>query len=618
MLGDNERSRLFTRRAVLVGAMQTGLFAVLAGRVYYLEIVEGEKFRTLAEENRINLRLIAPRRGQILDRFGTPLAVNQQSFRVVLLPEQVKDLNGLLDRLGGFVELSESDRKRIARDIRNADNFNAVLVKSNLTRDQIDALALHSLDLPGAEIDVDEVRAYPYGAATSHVLGYIGVVSAKEKKDIDDDGNSVLAIPGFRVGKNGIEKQRDLDLRGEAGHVQMEVNARGSVVRELARHDASSGKDIALGLDIGLQQYAQQRLAREESAAVVVMDIKTGEVRIMVSQPGFDPNLFTYGISQEDWDELNNDEHTPLMNKAISGSYAPGSTIKPIVALAGLDADMLNPANKVFCPGYYEIGTYRFHCWKRGGHGHVNMREAIAESCDTYFYELGHRIGVDRIQAMAKRFGLGQKLGIDMPHERPGLLPTKTWKLASQGQAWQQGETLVAAIGQGYMLATPLQLAVMTARIASGGLAVEPRMAAARASSNSEPSQPSPWSSLGLDRRHVELVQEALFAVVNEPGGTAYGSRILEEGMEMVGKTGTSQVRRISDSEREDGVLSNDALPWKERDHALFVGYAPDEDPRYAISVIVEHGGSGGHNAAPIAHDILKECLERDKAREKK
>lgn len=611
MLGDNERARLFTRRAVLVGALQTGLFAMLAGRVYYLEIVEGEKFRTLAEENRINIRLLAPRRGQILDRFGAPLAVNQQSFRIVLLPEQVKDLNSLLDRLGNFVDISESDRKRIARDIRNADNFNAVMVKNNLNRDQIDALALHSLDLPGAEIDVDEVRAYPYGAATSHVLGYIGIVSAKEKKAVDDDedDNSVLAIPGFRIGKNGIEKQYDMDLRGKAGHVQMEVNARGSVVRELARHDAIPGKDITLGLDIGLQQYAQQRLAREESAAAVVVDVPTGAVRVLVSEPGFDPNLFTYGISQDDWDRLNNDEHTPLLNKAIAGTYAPGSTIKPIVALAGLDADMLNPATRVFCPGYYEIGSSRFHCWKRGGHGHVNMKEAIAGSCDTYFYELGHRIGVDRIQAMAKRFGLGQKLGIDLPHERPGLLPSKTWKQATYGQSWQQGETLVTAIGQGYMLATPLQLAVMAARIASGGVAIEPHLL--KSSSEQRP-------SLGLDSRHIELVQEALFAVVNEPGGTAYGSRILEEGMEMVGKTGTSQVRRISESEREDGVASNDSLPWKDRDHALFIGYAPYEEPRYAIAVIVEHGGSGGHNAAPIARDILQECLDRDKGREKK
>lgn len=613
MLGDSERARLFTRRAVLVGALQTGLFAILAGRVYYLEIVEGEKFRTLAEENRINIRLLAPRRGQILDRFGTPLAVNQQSFRIVLLPEQVKDLNGLLDRLGGFVDINDADRRRIARDIRNADNFNAVLVRNNLTRDQIDAIALHSLDLPGAEIDVDEVRAYPYGAATSHVLGYIGAVSAKEKKAADDDGedddDSVLAIPGFRIGKNGIEKQYDLNLRGQAGHLQMEVNARGSVVRELARHDATPGQDVTMGLDIGLQQYVQQRLAREDSAAAVVIDIPSGEVRVLVSQPGFDPNLFTYGISQEDWDRLNNDEHTPLMNKALSGSYAPGSTIKPIVALAGLDADMLNPAAKVFCPGYYEIGNYKFHCWKRGGHGHVNMREAIAGSCDTYFYELGHRIGVDRIQAMAKRFGLGQKLGIDLPHERPGFVPSKTWKMAAHGQSWQQGETLVAAIGQGYMLSTPLQLAAMTARIANGGRAVVPRMVRANAP------QPAAWPSLGLDRRHIEMVQEAMFAVVNEAGGTAYGSRIPEEGMEMAGKTGTSQVRRISDAEREEGVTANDALPWNQRDHALFVGYAPYENPRYAIAVIVEHGGSGGHNAAPIARDILKECMEREKSR---
>ena len=609
MAGDSERFRLFTRRAVLIGGAQAGLFTLLASRVYYLDVIEGEKYRTLAEENRVNLRLLAPARGQILDRTGAPLALNQQNFRVVMLPEQVGDVDQLLDKISGFVDLTEADRKRIAHDLRAADNLNAIVVKDNLTRDQMDTIAVHSVDMPGIDIDVGEVRSYPYGEVTSHLLGYVGTASENDMKDEDDDDDSdVLTIPGFRIGKNGIEKQYDASLRGEAGDVQMEVNAHGSVVRELARNDAEPGQDLALTIDIGLQQFTQQRLAQEDAGAAVILDVETGAVRALVSQPGFDPNLFTYGISQDAWDSLNKDDHSPMMNKVITGVYAPGSVVKPMVAMAGLESGDLNPDAKTFCPGYYDLGDYRFHCWKHGGHGHVNMKEAIAGSCDTYFYDLGHRVGIDKIQAMMRRFGLGQKLGIDLPHERAGFVPSRTWKFAVKHQAWQQGETLNAAIGQGYMLATPLQLAVMAARIANGGKAVVPHIAQMTGGKAVEVPVPS---TLGFDPRHIALVQAAMSAVVNEPGGTAYSSRITASGMEMAGKTGTAQVRRISESEREEGVASNDSLPWKERDHALFAGFAPVDNPRFAVAVVLEHGGSGGHVAAPIGRDIILECQKR-------
>jgi penicillin-binding protein 2 len=332
--------------------------------------------------------------------------------------------------------------------------------------------------------------------------------------------------------------------------------------------------------------------------------VHNGEVLGLVSQPGFDPNLFTYGIAQEDWDSLNNDEHSPLLNKVISGVYAPGSTFKPVVAMAALEADLVDPDAKTFCPGYFELGDYTFHCWKHGGHGHVDLTQAIAGSCDTYFYDLGHRVGIDRIQAMAKRFGLGQKLDIDLPHERAGLVPGRAWKLATHGSAWQQGETLIAAIGQGYMLASPLQLAVMAARIANGGKEVTPRIARATGA-------PENSATLDFDPDHVALVQNAMAAVVNDSSGTAYAARIMKPEQAMAGKTGTSQVRHISEAERDEGVTANEALPWKERDHALFVGFAPIAKPRYAIAVIVEHGGSGAHIAAPIARDILVEAMER-------
>ncbi len=604
MARDSDRARLFTRRAVLLGGAKVGLFSLLAGRIYYLQIVQGDKYRTLAEENRINLRLIAPPRGQILDRSGTPLAVNQRNYRVVLLPEQIDGLPRLLDGINRYVPLSEIDRKRIERDLKNNSGLNAVMVRDNLTWDQVASLSLHALDLPGADIEVGEVRSYPFNEAMAHLVGYVGAVSQAE---LDDKEEPELAIPGFRIGKSGVEKQHDSVLRGETGNVQLEVNARGRVVRELAKQNPVPGKDVALTVDAGLQLVVQKRVAEEESAAVVVMDVHTGAIYAMASHPAFDPNLFTYGIGQQDWERLNNDARAPLLNKVADGMYAPGSTFKLITALAGLDSGVIKPQTGVFCPGYFDLGDHRFHCWKKGGHGHVSFVNAMAGSCDTYFYEMGKRIGIDRIQAMAKRFGLGQKTGIDLPHERSGLVPGRLWKMATRNSAWQQGETLVAAIGQGYMLATPLQLAVMTARIANGGKAVKPRLT--MPISEEKDKTPS-WSSMGLGTEHLELMHEAMVAVVNN--GTAYAARIPDEKMAMAGKTGSSQVRRISMAEREEGVVANEDLPWKERDHALFVAYAPVTAPRYACAVVVEHGGSGAHKAAPIARDILFECQKRN------
>ena len=608
MAGNTEKSRLFNRRAILIGGAQIGLFSVLAARLYYLQILEGAKYHEMAEENRINLRMIAPPRGRIIDRFGVPLALNDQTYRVVLLPEQVGDLDDLLNKLGAYVEIPDADRKRIERELKDRNGFNAILVHDNLTRDQMDTIAVHTPELPGVDIDAGEVRSYPYGDTTAHILGYVGTASQAEVNDSDEDDANILSVPGFRIGKNGIEKQYEDDLRGEAGDVEMEVNAHGRVVQELMRHDPGPGEDLTLALDIGLQQFVQQRLAREEGAAAVILDVHSGEVLALASQPSFDPNLFTFGIGQDDWDRLNTDIHSPLLNKVVTGVYAPGSTFKPMVAMAALEADIADPMATVFCPGYYEFGEHIFHCWKHGGHGHVNMVEAIQGSCDTYFYDLGHRVGIDKIQAMANRFGLGQKTGIDLPHERPGFVPSRSWKQATRHEAWQQGETLVAAIGQGYMLTSPLQLAVMAARLANGGYAVVPHVAQ---KSGGKIIVPATAPSLGFDPRHLEIVRQGMSNVINSPQGTAYAARITQEGMEMAGKTGTAQVRHISEAEHEEGVTKNEALPWKERDHALFAGFAPVGAPRYAVAVIVEHGGSGAHISAPIARDILLECQTR-------
>lgn len=604
MSRENEKARLFTRRALILGAAQAGFFSLLAGRLYYLQIIKGDIYRTLAEENRINLRLLPPPRGHILDRNGIQLATNQQNYRLVILPEQVKDIKNLVDNLRLLLGLNDAECDRIERDFRNSRKLDTILARDNLTWDQVAAVSLHSLDLPGVDVEVGEVRSYPYGEVMAHVVGYVGAVSRAEK----DKSQNELSIPGFRIGKNGVEKQCENILRGTAGNVQMEMNARGQVVRELARRDPIKGNDVTITIDAGLQQAIQQRFSEEVSASAVVIDVHTGAIRALVSHPSFDPNLFTYGISKSEWDVLNNDERKPLLNKALDGLYAPGSTFKLVTALAGLESGIISPDTTVFCPGYLELGSHKFHCWKKGGHGSVSFISAMAGSCDVYFYEIGRRIGIDKIHNMAKQLGLGQKTGIDMPHEKAGFVPNKAWKTATKNSSWQQGETLVSAIGQGYILTTPIQLAVMTARIASGGRAVKPHIIFDKKIESADSKQ---WPRISVNPDSIELLQEAMNAVVNEGIGTAYGARILDEKMAMAGKTGTSQVRRISITEREKGIIPNEERPWKERDHALFVGYAPVDNPRFATAVVVEHGGSGAHKAAPIARDILIECQKR-------
>ncbi|MGB4101957.1 MAG: penicillin-binding protein 2 [Alphaproteobacteria bacterium] len=601
-LTDNDRARLFTRRALLIGGMQMGFFALISGRLYHLQVQEATKYGTLAEENRVSQRLIPPPRGQILDRTGVPLAINQQNFRVIIDPYEADDVDTLLDKIGKYVPLDAADRKRIKQDITQRKSSNGALVQDNVTWDQVTAIELHRSDLPGAQIEPGEVRSYPFALATAHILGY---VAAASEKDVARD--PMLAIPGFRIGKSGIELQNDATLHGKVGHLQLEVDAHGQIVRELAHEIPRSGADLQLNIDIGLQQFTQQRLSKERSAAAVVMDIHNGAIYALASHPSFDPNLFTFGISQTDWDRLNNDPHTPMSNKAVSGMYAPGSTFKMVTALAGLEAGETDATRTTFCPGHYTLGGHKFHCWKREGHGTVNLESALAASCDIYFYDLAQRIGIDRIQAMAARLGLGKRTGIDLPHERGGFIPTRSWKLATFKESWQHGETLINGIGQGFMLTTPLQLAVMAARIANGGKSVLPHLV--------KDTPLPPQQALGIAKKNLELIRNAMISVVNKPIGTAYGERIKEPGMEMAGKTGTSQVRRISSNERATGVVKNENLPWLQRDHALFTGFAPLDKPQYAIGIIVEHGGSGAHVAAPVARDILLECQKRNPAR---
>jgi penicillin-binding protein 2 len=604
---DTDRYRHLTRRALMLGGMKAALLSTLVGRMYYLQVLQSDRYAVLADENRISLRLITPTRGQILDRFGVPLAVNQQNFRVVVVEEQARNVEQVLTLLSSIVPLTESDMRRVMREIQRKRAFVPVTVKENLSWDQVSQIEVNAPDLPGVAIEVGEIRSYPYAEATAHLLGYVGSVSESEL-----NGDPVLALPGLRIGKSGLEKYHDLALRGTAGTSQLEVNAYGRVIRELSRQEGEPGRDVTLTIDIGLQQYTQERLAGEQSAAAVVMDVHTGGVYALASGPSFDPNQFATGINAELWEDLLSNPTTPLTNKVTAGQYAPGSTFKTVVALAALESGLVGPRFTVNCPGYMDLGDHRFHCWKKHGHGTVDMVEALKHSCDTYFYELARRLGIDRIAEMSKRFGMGQKLQLDLPHERPGLIPNREWKLSHLNKSWTQGESLIAAIGQGYVLATPLQLAVMQARMVNGGFAVKPHLT--RQIEHGAGEQTA-WPPVGVNKAHLDLVLQGMNAVTNVVGGTAYKMRINVAGFEMGGKTGTSQVRRITMAERDKGVIKNENLPWRQRDHALFIGFAPVHAPRYACCVVVEHGGGGSSVAAPIARDLLLEAQRRDSAR---
>ncbi|MBL4615095.1 MAG: penicillin-binding protein 2 [Magnetovibrio sp.] len=599
---DSERHKLFSRRALMLGCGQAALLSVLVGRMYYLQVIESERYVTLADENRINLRLLPPPRGRIVDRNGMALADNQQNYRVVIIPEQAGDVEHTLDLLSLIVTLSGGERRRIRREVKRKRAFVPITVRENLDWPEVARIEVNTPDLPGVFIDVGQSRSYIKGPETAHVLGYVAAVSEK-----DLTGDPLLELPGFRIGKAGVEKVYDLALRGAGGSSQVEVNALGRVIRELNRQEGQPGSEVRLTIDLELQKFITKRLGNE-SATVVVVDVHSGEVLSLVSSPTFDPNSFNTGLSQAEWESLISNPKAPLTNKAISGQYAPGSTYKPVVALAALEKGVISPETKIFCSGSTKLGIAEFHCWKKGGHGLMDLTGAIQQSCDVYFYETARRTGIDRMGAMARRFGLGSALGLDLPGEKKGLVPNNKWKMGAVGTPWQLGETLIAGIGQGYILTTPLQLAIMTARLVNGGRAVTPHLTLDQISE--EGIKPFPnveAESLGISPDHLAIVLQGMNDVVNSPIGTARRSKINEPHWRMAGKTGTVQVRRISKAERETGVLKNKDIPWKQRDHALFIGYAPVHSPRFAVSVVVEHGGGGSSVAAPIAKDVLRE-----------
>ncbi len=609
---DLDRVKTFNRRALLLAGGKLALFGALVGRLYYLQVVEGDRYGTLADDNRVNFRLLPPPRGRILDRGGEPLATNRLNYRVVLISEQTASVEATLDALGKLILVTEREYRAVLRQSGRKRGFVPITVREDLTWAEVASVEVNAPDLPGVMIDVGQRRHYPLGETAAHVTGYVAAVSEDELT-----GDPLLELPDFRIGKSGIEKQYDLPLRGRAGDSRVEVNAYGRVIRELARQEGQPGDELVLTLDHVLQGYVSARLAGE-SAAAVVLDVVTGDVLALASTPSYDPNAFSNGLSRAAWREIVENERKPLTDKAIAGQFPPGSTFKMVVALAALEAGVLTPEHRVVCTGKIRVGDRTFHCWKRFGHGERQMVDAIEQSCDVYFYDVARRVGIDRIAKMARRFGLGEPTGIDLPGERAGLVPDRAWKLAKLGVPWQQGETLVVGIGQGYLNATPLQLAVMTARIANGGIAVKPRLVRRQRAGEdyAAAGEKAPtFAPIGVSPASLRIVTRGMERVTNSPRGTAYRARITEPDMAMAGKTGTSQVRRIDASERLAGIRKAEEKPWIERDHALFLAFAPVGAPRYSVAVVVEHGGSGARVAAPIARDILLETQRRDPAR---
>ncbi|HAJ89570.1 MAG TPA: penicillin-binding protein 2 [Rhodospirillaceae bacterium] len=604
---DQEKIDSFTRRAFIIGALQGCALTVLGARLAWLQVVEGEKYKTLAENNRISIKILPPSRGQIVDRFGVPLATNLQNFQVLVTPEQVESLEKTLTDLKKYISVDDGSIKKALRQAKQKPAYVPVEVRNKLNWDEVSLVELNLPKLPGVSIQAGDLRSYPYKEATGHIIGYVGRVSEADMVS----SAPLLAMPGFLVGKSALEKKYETVLQGLPGKAEVEVNVHGRAVQELNRTASIQGERLVLSIDAEFQRFAQQRLTTERSAAAIVMDAVTGAVYALANHPSFDPNIFSGGISAMDWEQLRDDPAHPLNNKVAGGLYPPGSTFKVCTALAGLEAGVIDEHTTAFCPGHYDFGNNRFHCWKAGGHGTVNVVGALAHSCDVYFYKMSNAVGIDRIAAMARRLGLGDSLNFDLPETKAGEVPDIAWKRKQRGdKTWHPGETINASIGQGYMLASPLQLATMTARIVNGGKSVKPWLAGYAGNKKIFQDEAR---DMGINPRHLELVCRGMEQVM-QPGGTAAAAQIKEPGMQMGGKTGTSQVKRITKAERASGVRRQEDLPWHLRHHGLFIGYAPVDNPRYVCAVIVEHGGSGSGAAAPIARDLLLEVQKRNPA----
>ena len=591
-----------TRRGLLVGGLQLGFCGLLAWRMHHLQVEKADSFRLIADENRINVRLIPNQRGEIYDRNGVKLAGNEASYKITMVAEDAGDISLILERLSKIIKLSPEDINRSKAELDRSAKFLPVTIVDRLERDDIAKIAVNAPMLPGINPEIGFSRTYPLGEIFAHVVGYVGPVSSRDL-ELREDPDPLLRIPRFQIGKVGIERELETTLRGKAGIKRVEVNAFGRVMREIERKEGSKGANLKLTLDTNLQAYVRARLGTE-SASVVVLDCKSGEILAICSSPAYDPNKFVRGISFNDYGILRDDNHRPLASKTVQDAYPPGSTFKMVTVLAALEAGIIDHREKIRCNGHVEVSSRKFHCWKRDGHGNVDLVKSLRESCDVYYYELAQRVGIEKIAEVARVLGLGKSFNIEMSAVTSGIVPDKLWKRNARSREWVVGDTVNSSIGQGYVLSSPLQLAVMMARIATGN-EILPKLIK---SINGFESDAVP-GELSLNKNNLKLIRKALFEVTNDKRGTAYHSRVLDKKSKIIGKSGTSQVRNISTVERTLGVLENKDLPWDQRDHALFVNYAPYDDPKIAVSVVVEHGGSGSTVAAPIARDITLQAI---------
>ena len=610
----NERQGVFNRRVFLMGGLAGGTILALGGRLAQLQLLEFDRYRLMSTENQFNFRLIPPPRGRILDRFGVELASNRPNFRVLVVRDEINDIDATLDALSQLIPITPERRRQLLREISRSPKLVPVAVAEDLTWEEFSRVNVRTPELPGVTADMGEARVYPHGGAFAHVVGYVAKVSDRDIAAAGLNPDPLLHHPGFRIGKQGVEKALDTVLRGKSGAVKTEVDALGREVRKDPEGDINpvAGKTVVLSLDADVQSRALEVLG-EESGACVVMDVQSGDLICMASAPSFDANQFVKGLSTADYRALSDYERRPLLDKALSGTYPPGSTFKPMTALAVLDSGMVDPNETIVCSGQMWFGNRFFHCWKRGGHGPQNMHEAIKNSCDIYFYQTALKIGPDRIARVAEAFGMGQTFDIGISGQKRGLVPSTAWKRRQYKQPWYPGESLSFGIGQGALSANALQLAVMTARLANGRKALNPRLI--KSIGGVETPSGAAAADLPFKPEHMEMVRSGMAAVANDTTGTAYRASQLGLGpVLMAGKTGTAQVRVISRAERASGVRTNESLPWRLRDHALFVAFAPYDAPRYALSIIVQHGGGGAAVAAPMAREIMRVVLLKDAA----
>ncbi len=600
MVTEAQQAFSFTRRSFVLGAAQLGVGGLLAARMAWLSVAQNEKYALLAESNRVSLTLMPPRRGWIVDRVGKPLALNRTSFRVDLIPDRIQDQDRVLGQLKQLLALTSDEIDRIREDIEKAAGFQPVQVAENLDVERFAAVSIRANEMPGVAPAQSYARYYPDGAAVGHLVGYVGIASAK---DYEKEKNPLLIQPGFKIGKEGLERVFEKLMRGKPGAKRSEVTARGKLVRDLETREDTPGGTLRLTVNAGLQTYASRRMGAQ-SASLVCIDCTSGDILTLASMPCYDPNSFSDGISHTEWNMFSTDDHLPLVNKSLQGLFPPGSTSKPMTSL-GLLAAGIDPDQTVNCTGAYRVGNAIFHCSQRRGHGPIALHEAIIKSCDIYFYAMAKQAGMKPLAAMARELGLGAEFELPVTSQRYGTVPDPEWLERRYKKKWSTFDTVNSSIGQGYMLVNPLQLAVMTARIASGRKLV-PRLTMAQKS--------TPAPVLDVDPEHLAFVRDAMTGVVNSGRGTASVAKLPVEGVLMAGKTGTAQVRRITMAERAGGVRSNASLEWKQRDHSLFIAYAPADAPLYAMGCIVEHGGFGASAAAPLVRDAMTFLFDPDKA----